>query len=211
LPDHGVVPDHGVAGSARRYTLIVAMLVMLAAVPTAGLLAAGQIALDEGEGAAPDEPPRGPQPGGPPVVLPAPGPLGGLPGPGGLPRSGGGSLALHPPASGSRPGPARFVRQDGSGGSGRVRRHVAHRGGSPAPAPVPPPVVVPPPMPVPPPPRPRCGHPVPPVPPQQRDRRGGGVPPVPVLNQRQHRHQDRAGYPVGRNRGGYRDSALPRR
>src|SRR5215468_384413 len=87
------VPDHGVAGPARRYTLIVAMLVTLAAVPTAGVLVAGSVALDEGEGPPRGEPPRGPQPGGglpggglpggglgaPPVVVP--GPLG-LPAPG---------------------------------------------------------------------------------------------------------------------------------
>jgi hypothetical protein len=45
-----VVPDLGVSGPTRRYTLIVSMLMGLAAVPTAIVLGAGRAALDESDG-----------------------------------------------------------------------------------------------------------------------------------------------------------------
>src|SRR2546430_738210 len=108
------VPDYGVSGTTRRYTLIVGMLVALATVPTLVVMAAGAA-----PGATPPPPgtPRPPPPPPPPARVgarppapPTPSPRTSRPPAGGdHPRAGGGGAS--PPC----PRPSRPTRPSESG------------------------------------------------------------------------------------------------
>ncbi|HKT02103.1 MAG TPA: hypothetical protein VJT31_21455, partial [Rugosimonospora sp.] len=71
------MPDLGVSGPTRRYTLIVTMLMSLAAVPTAVVLGAGRAALDDADSLPSTTPLLGAAPGAPIAVVPDGGMTGG--------------------------------------------------------------------------------------------------------------------------------------